>query len=89
MMQTKSCDLYLYLYPYLQVSRTLRWAWNDTLQAFATSVRMSGVVTVERYVISSGGSVADTSTRDSLTSVLDGSVWLLSPTFPGPGFSGK
>jgi hypothetical protein len=74
---------------WLQVSRTLKWAWNDTLQAFATSVGMSGVVTVERYVISSGGGVADSTTKDSLTSVLTGSVWLLSPGFPGPGFSGK
>eukprot|EP00877_Chromochloris_zofingiensis_P006712 jgi/Chrzof1/2294/Cz11g09340.t1 len=69
------------------LQRALGWTYNSTLKAYTTQVTIMGKVDMNRYQQTTT-STSSTTTSDSLSLLVSGSLTLLSPTFPGPGFTG-
>eukprot|EP00877_Chromochloris_zofingiensis_P006721 jgi/Chrzof1/2301/Cz11g10070.t1 len=69
------------------LQRALGWTYNSTLKAYTTQVMMMGKVDIYRYQ-QTATSTSTTSSKDTLSPFLNGSLTLLSPTYPGPGFTG-
>eukprot|EP00877_Chromochloris_zofingiensis_P006716 jgi/Chrzof1/2298/Cz11g10040.t1 len=69
------------------LQRALGWVYNSTLKAYITQVTMQGQVDMYRYQQTTS-STSNTTTSDSLSPLVSGSLTLLSPTYPGPGFTG-
>ncbi len=79
------------------LQRTLNWTWSTPLRAFSTSVSMVGAVEMalvqQPQPASSNGSASSAPPEQQVVAVLrpviNGSLDVLSPTLPGPGFSGN
>lgn len=70
------------------IQRTVNWTFNEQLKAYTTDISMLGEFWMSRKTI--GILTADQAgVNDALTPRVSGIMSLISPTYPGPGFTGK
>lgn len=73
--------------------RALNWTYSDSLKAFTTTIELEGqfemVLVQVTITAASGGSSSAASRVATLFPYVDGTVDVVSPKLPGPGFTGS